>query len=60
MDEAIELYRGPGGVLETAEGRLVTCSWFAVCSRPAEGLLEHPALGAVPICGPCRAVVGDR
>jgi hypothetical protein len=33
------------------EGRQVMrCEWFAACENPAIGTVEHPTLGAVPIC----------
>lgn len=33
------------------EGRQVMrCEWFFACENPAIGTVEHPTLGAVPIC----------
>lgn len=29
------------------------CQWFALCTRPAAGTVQHPALGAVPTCREC-------
>jgi hypothetical protein len=44
---------------------MVICRWFLFCENPAEGVEEHPILGDVPICQPCRAKLveinlGDR
>lgn len=36
------------------EGPAVDCQWFALCTRPANGLRPHPTLGPVPICIPCN------
>lgn len=30
-----------------------TCQWFARCSNPADGIVEHPILGEVPCCDRC-------
>jgi hypothetical protein len=30
------------------------CEWFALCDHQATGTLDHPVLGAVPICDRCR------
>ena len=30
------------------------CQWFLKCTRPAVTTLEHPILGAVPICQECK------
>ena len=32
---------------------MTTCKWFALCDHPAVGTVNHPALGAVPICARC-------
>ena len=29
------------------------CRWFALCERPADGVVEHPVLGDVPVCRTC-------
>lgn len=30
------------------------CTWFALCTRPAQYLISHPAnRGGVPTCEPC-------
>jgi hypothetical protein len=35
-----------------------TCQWFALCTRPAAGVAEHPVLDYVPICQPCADNMG--
>ena len=37
------------------------CEWFALCDHPAVGTIDHPALGAVPVCRRCidRLDMGD-
>src|ERR1043165_2018396 len=30
------------------------CRWFLNCKHKAEGTMEHPSLGKVPICPRCR------
>ena len=32
---------------------VVGCHWYALCDRPAAGIVEHPILGDVPTCGRC-------
>jgi len=32
---------------------LGVCQWFALCVRPAAGLVEHPILTDVPTCAEC-------
>lgn len=29
------------------------CEWFAKCPNPADGVVQHPVLGAVPTCRRC-------
>lgn len=29
------------------------CEWFALCDRPADGVVAHPILGSVPTCTRC-------
>lgn len=29
------------------------CAWFAACTNPADGTVEHPVLGQVPTCRRC-------
>lgn len=29
------------------------CEWFALCTRPADGVVAHPILGMVPCCRRC-------
>lgn len=31
------------------------CEWFALCDRPADGVVSHPILGDVPCCARCAA-----
>ena len=31
------------------------CEWFALCDRPADGVVSHPILGWVPTCQRCAA-----
>jgi hypothetical protein len=31
------------------------CEWFALCTRPASGVVAHPILGNVPTCARCAA-----
>jgi hypothetical protein len=33
------------------------CAWFIACTNEAAGTLQHPILGAVPICPRCAAKV---
>lgn len=35
---------------------VVTCEWFAACTRVATHLEPHPVLGHVPACDPCPNV----
>lgn len=32
---------------------VVECQWFAGCTRPADGIVKHVALGYVPTCDQC-------
>lgn len=34
------------------------CEWFALCTRPADGVVAHPILGDVPTCARCAAKLG--
>jgi hypothetical protein len=36
----------------TARLRIV-CQWFALCDRPADGVITHPILDDVPCCTRC-------
>lgn len=29
------------------------CEWFALCDKPAAGVVVHPVLGDVPCCTRC-------
>lgn len=29
------------------------CEWYALCDRPADGIVKHPILGDVPCCQRC-------
>jgi hypothetical protein len=41
-------------VVVDQEGRVVTCSWFALCENDATHLEPHPAFpGGVPACDRC-------
>ena len=31
----------------------ILCHWYALCDHLAVGLVEHPILGAVPVCQRC-------
>lgn len=31
----------------------ITCTYYALCDRPAEGVTTHPILGYVPTCRHC-------
>lgn len=31
------------------------CEWFALCARPAAGVVAHPILDWVPTCARCAA-----
>lgn len=32
---------------------MITCQWYADCDNPADGTVQHPALGLVPTCQRC-------
>jgi len=34
------------------------CEWFALCDRPADGVVSHPILGWVPTCQRCADKLG--
>lgn len=34
------------------------CEWFALCDRPAYGLVTHPVLAQVPVCERCAEKLG--
>lgn len=34
------------------------CEWFALCTRPADGVVSHPILGWVPTCQRCADKLG--
>lgn len=36
----------------------MTCRWFALCDREADGVVEHPVLGDVPTCKRCANRLG--
>jgi hypothetical protein len=38
-------------ILEASDN--VACQAFALCDRPAEGCVQHPALGAYLACARC-------
>jgi hypothetical protein len=35
-----------------------TCEWFALCDRPAAGVVHHPVLSPVPTCQRCADRLG--
>ena len=37
---------------------VVICSWFALCDKPATGVVEHPILKYVPTCDDDAAIYG--
>lgn len=37
---------------------LGTCMWFAMCDRPAAGLVAHPVLTDIPTCKECADALG--
>lgn len=34
------------------------CQWFALCDKPADGVVKHPILGDVPTCQRCADKLG--
>lgn len=36
-------------IVTVIEG-VVVCDWFVACSKPAAGIVNHPALSWVPCC----------
>lgn len=40
-------------IFQRNDAGLVLCAWFAKCDRPAAGVVNHAALGMVPICRRC-------
>lgn len=40
-------------IIATNDQGVVLCGWFAMCDRPAAGVVAHPVLGPVPTCEPC-------
>lgn len=31
----------------------IVCKWYVACDLDADGVVQHPILGAVPTCGRC-------
>jgi hypothetical protein len=53
-DAVTRVMAGEGAIpLEVAGA----CQWFALCTNEATTTEPHPTLGAVPICGRCKAKV---
>jgi len=57
--EATELH-AVANALQDREVQVPTtqCQWFALCDRPAAGVVAHPVLGQVPTCSRCAATHG--
>jgi hypothetical protein len=36
------------------------CEWFALCTRPADGVVAHPIIGPVPTCQRCAERMEQR
>lgn len=32
---------------------VITCEWYVLCDKKADGIVHHPILGEVPTCQRC-------